>query len=194
MNQASKRLEYPNEKDYRIEYYLDRHLGYDRHCARNESGQILHVFESKEQADSQIDLLRIFAREMLNAHNDRIMFHKRNNPEIYKPTYEEANFVDKALIMGFKPNFDVKPYDNWFGVSAYCPDLVLIRGGKVITLSLQGSAMRIPKEDEMTPEILKLMQSVSCKYISFVNDGKYEYENFGGNLPSNEFVENFILK
>ena len=116
----------------------------------------------------------------------------------HTPTYENANFIHKALIMGFEPYPKYfNPNDNWFGVSAisdkgHTPDAKLTRGNKKIILSLQGTYMPFPKE--ITPQWESLAKQIALKYLGFYEGDQIKYETWFGNLPSNEFIERFIVK
>ena len=196
--EARKRMQYIDTNDFEFEYHLDVHTGAERHCLKDKNGYIIHFFDTKEQADEQIPLLKTFGRELMRGLQEKVRQHKRNFPQYYEPTYEEANFSHKALIKGFVPFPEYfKPYDNWFGVSAcayqgYTPDAILTRGDKKIILSLQGMAMPMPKEKiEGWDEVAK---ECNLKYLAFINGEKTEYETYFGQLPSAEFIEQFIAQ
>lgn len=119
--------------------------------------------------------------------------HKRSFPQYYFPTYKEANFTHKALCKGFTTiNDDFDPYNNWFGVSLYSPDVNLVRENKRIVLSLQGFLMRIPKPEENIQGWHEVSKQRSLKYLAFMDDNDIKYETFFGNLPDEEFIEQFI--
>lgn len=108
----------------------------------------------------------------------------------------EINFVELALKNGFDLyQQDIKsfrPNDNWYGISLYHPDAILIKNKKEIIISLQGLSMRYPYEKiEGFNEIAKQR---GLKYISFNIDKQVEYETFFGVLPASEFIKSFITK
>lgn len=188
---AGKRKPYPDREDYEFEYCLDTHLGYDRHCLRDKRGWIVHIFKDEEDMKLHKEILILFGWEIMRRLEDKVGIHKREHPGYYNPTYEEANFVHKALIRSFevKPE-SYTPYNNWFGVSLYEPDAIFRRGDKTIILSLQGVLFRHPGyEMEGYEELLK---SRAVKYICFKKGGEELYVTHTGILPDNNFIETFL--
>lgn len=108
----------------------------------------------------------------------------------------KESFTVKALNNGFKPfpeYFNGK--DNYFGVSTLCskgytPDAIITKGNKQIAISLQGAFMPMPKL--ITPEIQILLNNRSTKYIGFFIDKKAIYQTWSGEMPTEEFINNFI--
>jgi hypothetical protein len=103
---------------------------------------------------------------------------------------EQSNFVQKALDYGFQTP-DKKPFktnDNWFGISLYHPDAVFLKGDRKIIMSLQGiyTPMNVPEKYREIEKKCKL------QYIAFVESDNIIYETFTGEIPSIEFVDNFI--
>ncbi len=194
-----KRMQYVDPNDFDLDYYLDAHTNSERHCLKDKNGYIIHIFSSKEQADQQIDILKHFAWEIRRGLEEKVRQHKKEFPKYYIPTYEEANFTHKALYKGFTADVPAfNPYENWFGVSVSIvqgmyPDAILSRNNKQIILSKYGICTRTPLEtEEKYSEFKKLSKSGSIKYLCFKNNDQIEYETFSGELPSNEFIEQFI--
>jgi hypothetical protein len=163
----------------------------ETHVLKNGQGDILYVFKNKEErhlkAQAMIDILSIVYRKQ----EEEYLLHKRNNPQLYAPTYKEINFVAKALTKGFWSHpEDIDPNDNWFGTSRIKPDALLTKGHKQIKLSLQGISM--PSPDLQSSDIMALLNNCACKYLAFIDNGKILYQDWTGNLPSNEFIEKFI--
>jgi len=105
----------------------------------------------------------------------------------------ESNFMKMAIDNGFTPYpKDFRPYDNWFGVSKMHPDAMLTKGEKKITLSLQGLATPFPYNHANRGEILAALSARSVKYICFQDGEKVVYENYFGELPTTELIEQFI--
>lgn len=121
---------------------------------------------------------------------DSYLIHKIMRPDLYEPTYDEANMTHRFIKRGFNPSRGFNPYENWFGVSVYEPNLIFTRGKKAVLMSLQGMSMPLPtSENTGTWELIK---SRSCKYIGFKDGKNILYEDWSGNLPSQDFIENFI--
>lgn len=186
-----KRMQYPDSNDFKFEYCLDTHTGIERHCLKDKNGYIIHFFESKDQADKQIPLFKLFGSEIFAGLQAKVRQHKTDFQKYYIPIYEEANFTHKALIRGFEGNEkNINPYNNWFGVSTYVPDMILRKGEKKIILSLQGMHMPMPKNKiEGWDEVAK---QCGLKYLAFFNGDKTEYETYFGQLPNDEFIEQFL--
>lgn len=101
------------------------------------------------------------------------------------------NFVQQALNVGFlSSEKDLKPQNNWFGLSMQHPDLILEKGAKKIIMSLNGMLSPIP--DNITAEWETLARSMAIKYIAFKCNEKVLYETHHGELPTQKFIDDFI--
>lgn len=143
---------------------------------------------------------------------DSYLIHKRERPDLYRPEYGEMKMTQRFLVKGFfsftyrvvADSFignEIRGFqgfrwvshipdcnNNWFGVSVYEPDFLFIRNDKQIIMSLQGASMPIPT----TENELSLFYARACKYIGFFQGEKTVYESWSGDLPTQEFIENFI--
>lgn len=152
-------------------------------------GKTLYVFKDEEEyeqkAQAMINILRIQCRRM----EDEYLSHIRWHPEYYRPTYEEANWIHKAYMRGFELIMGSTDfYNNWFGLSLYWPDAKFKRGNKLIHMSLNGTTFYYPED----PDIIEAIRKVEPKYLGFFINDEPVYENWFGNLPSQEFIEDFI--
>lgn len=119
---------------------------------------------------------------------------KKNKLQKIKKMYR-SNFVAEAIANGFKPNQEkFNPHDNWFGVSVYHPDLKLIKGNKMIQLSLHGIGMNLPTDDDMYEKVMfsEVAKKSGLKYIGFFYKNKPVYEDWFGNIPNEQFINKFI--
>ena len=189
-NEAHKRLQYPDHRDFDLSIGED-FCGYNRVFIQSKSGRNIHFFKTRQEAEDNLSLLRLFAKNLRISLENKVRAHKKEFPQYYVETYEEANFVHKAIYKGFKSiDAPISPYFNWFGCSRYAPDQRLKRGDKKIILSLQGMGMPPPKE--FTPQWQEVAKEKALKYLGFYNGDAVEYETYYGNLPDKEFIEEFI--
>lgn len=101
------------------------------------------------------------------------------------------NFVKQAIANGFKPTISrFNPDNNWFGVSKQDPDVLLVRGNKVIHLSLQGGQM--PTPDPLPDGFTNVAEKMGLCYLGFLEDGEFVYQNWFGKLPDENFINKFI--
>ena len=102
----------------------------------------------------------------------------------------QAKAIDDDKIIGLNgfawATKNHNPNNNWFGVSVYEPDLLLVKDEKTIHLSLQGVSSKWVEKYE------HLFQTGSIKYICFRKNDSIEYEDWTGVLPTNEFIQNFL--
>jgi hypothetical protein len=193
--QANKRIQYPDSRDYEFSMKPVKHQGEDTYVIYNKFD--MYVEFEKDEAKAK-ELLRNYNRyglEIKRRIEDRVRIHKRSNPDFYVQTYEEANWVHKAIYKGFKVKANTKkfnPYDNWFGVSKNMPECILLRGDKKITLSMQSFLM--PKEGFYKEELKPIFDSMSALYLCFKDNGEVVYETYTGILPEMEFIEQFITE
>jgi hypothetical protein len=110
---------------------------------------------------------------------------------------DETNYAQIILDSGFEPILADKklgyhPDDNFFGVSVYHPDIVLIRNNKQVIISLQGVMGIIHfTKDEYCDDVGK---KIGLKFIIFKEDDKIIYKNQFGVFPSREFIRKFCKK
>jgi len=105
---------------------------------------------------------------------------------------QSINFMQLAINEGWgKYPKDLNPNNNWFGVSLYYPNVGLRKGNKMIVLSLQGSWT--PFSKEIINEYEVLIKNRSIKYIGFYIDKKPIYQSYTGELPDENFINNFII-
>lgn len=194
---AIKRVEVPDWDEYSA--FTTKRDG--KWVLKNSKGDILFTFESEKdkclKAQSIINVLFKIYRNKQKKYE----IHMRKNPQCYIPTYEEANWVHKAMYRGFEPLKHMegfKPFDNWFGVSVYKPDVKLVKeNGRSITLSLQGIYTRfkfdsVKEQQEHYKKYKELYENMSIKYICFKENKQIVYEDFTGKLPEMHFIEKFI--
>jgi hypothetical protein len=70
--------------------------------------------------------------------------------------------------------------------------MTLTRNVKKIQFSLQGIDM--PWPDKPSKEFLQVVNGGGAKYFGLFEDNTPIYQNWFGQFPSNEFLENFILE
>lgn len=161
----------------------------------NSGRRICKWFSEKEKQD-KLQIVTDAYNEMYHTLYADYLTHQREFPEYYVQTYEEANWVHRALYRGFKnrawgSDF-INPYDGWFGCNVLftkdkSPDVELFRDKKVITLSLQGL---YTKPTHLYREI---WNKVGIRYICFTDKDEILHESWTGELPTQEFIEEFIL-
>lgn len=178
-----------DELDYAITWEY-RNLGHGefKYASVNGHGQTLEFFNEIQDGYTPPDWV------VKRAVEDRDRQYKRDNKDAYIPLYEEANFVHKLIYRGFIPrtvNGRFTPYDNWFGVSAYSPDLTLKRGKKFVKMSLQGVSIPFDIPEDRAIELAPIFKERACRYMCFVDGDNMLYETFTGELPSNEFITEF---
>lgn len=193
--QAHKRIQYPDSRDYDFNIKRVNHYGEDTYVVCN--GFDWYVEFEKDEAKSKILLenYKRYGKEIKRRIEDRVRIHQRQKPEFYVQTYEEANWVHKAIYKGFrvKANAEIfNPYDNWFGVSKNMPECILLKGDKKITLSMQSLLM--PKEGFYKEELKPIFDSMSVRYLCFSDNGNVVYETYTGILPEMDFIEQFITE
>ena len=102
-----------------------------------------------------------------------------------------TNFVDSFIEAGYTPNitnFNTK--NNWFGVSTYHPDVVLIKGDNRLILSLNG---RVPRNDQpLLDKLMPLFQSMSVKYICIKVGDNTIYETWTGEIPPPDIISSVL--
>lgn len=152
-------------------------------------------FFSEEEKEEKSKILIDGFISMYVYVNNQYLSHKNNFPQYYVPTYEEANWVHRAIYKGFKNRAwgreDIDPYDGWFGCNVLAdktksPDVELFRGCKVITISLQGLYTK------NTNEYRELWDKRAIRYLCFKDGEKELHETWTGQLPTMEFIEAFI--
>lgn len=159
----------------------------------NNQGDLIYSFKSEEEknnsaqsiCDSLMNIYWKLEREYLQ--------HKMDFPQYYEPTYEEASWLQRALYRGFKYRY--KSDGNWWGCSLTHPMNVLERDNKRIILSLQSAG--IP--DRIWEKHYELAKARAVRYIGFYISDQDTlepeyciYEDGTGELPSMEFIEEFI--
>lgn len=178
-----KRVRLPDRDDYSL--FKGNVDGRD--CIKTANGYVVEYF-SGGIPEGKLSEWDAASMRLYHTHMNAYYNHKLMHPEYYKQTYEEANMTHKFAYRGFNWHRPVDFYSNWFGCSVYEPDLIFTRDQKKIVMSLQGMAMPKPTRDEDWA----LIKAGAAKYIGFSENGKVMYESWSGNLPSNEFIENFI--
>lgn len=103
-----------------------------------------------------------------------------------RPIGYTKKWPEVLIDHGFAPKFiiDYDPNVNWFGVSTYSPNQILVKDNKHVELSLQGLLMGHPK----TKEEYNVMAAVGVKYIAVKIDGVKLWETFfGEQIPQEVF-------
>lgn len=103
--------------------------------------------------------------------------------EVYKSFFDQSK-----CLYGFVKDKSFSPTLNWFGVSLYSPDRIFLKKEKKITMSLQG--MIIPYNERYDD----LFKTKSCRYIKIQDGETILYEDWTGNLPDQELINNFLNK
>lgn len=85
---------------------------------------------------------------------------------------------------------DFNPKNNWFGLSLYEPEGYFVRGDKSVLMSLQG--VSIPVNKDIYDKYNDLFNKRSIRYICLKDKGQVLYEDYTGNLPPKELVNEFI--
>jgi hypothetical protein len=161
---------------------------------KNAEANVLYTFKDNEEKKDIANKLISVISEIERVIKLEAYIHRVDNPTIYSHTYEEANFVHRAIFNGFdSKSLRESPYSNWFGVSIYSPDAILLRNkdNKKIHLSFNGATYPLNKIQQ-NESLMKLARNRSIKYLAFIENGEAKYETFTGELPDNEFIENFI--
>lgn len=193
--QAHKRIQYPDGLDY--EFYIKEvfHYGKETLAIWNKHDMIIEFVDDAKIASEKLKEYNKYGDAIKRRIEDRVRHFQKVNPQYYVQTYEEANWVHKAVYMGFRVKYcgnRFNPYDNWFGVSKYYPEAVLLKGNKKIVLSMQGFLM--PNTVYDNPELKPILDDMSCRYLGFSIAGEIVYETFTGELPDMDFIENFITQ
>ena len=191
-NTENNRKEYPDRNLYTCYTTMGANGLF---CLKNNNNKLIYEFQSEEDKNNHAQIMiaaiyTIYTILLTEYYNDKSI-----NPNKYKPMYSELNFIGKAINNGFTPTINKNKFrsnDNWFGVSCYSPDEILINGSKKIQLSLQGIGMPMPLPTNMSEKFLSVLTSCSCKYIAFIEDNNVIYESYFGQLPENDFIEKFI--
>ena len=120
------------------------------------------------------------------------------------------NISETLLLNGFAEVFQSQwksfnPNDNWFVVSLYHPDAKFKYGNKEVELSVQGMLVPSIEEEcidfntdkkditnEEEQNIMVLIKKRAVRYVSFKQAGKVLYYSLTGQLPSQEFIQDFI--
>jgi hypothetical protein len=191
--EANKRIQYPDSRDYQFSIKQVKHQGEDTYVICNGFDWYVEFEKDEVKAKDLLSNYKRYGREIKSRIEDRVRVHQRQNPDLYINTYEEANWVHKAIYKGFKVKANANsfnPYDNWFGASKNMPEYIMLRGGKKITLSMQSHLM--PKEAFLNEELHPIFDSLSALYLSFAENGNIVYETYTGVLPEMDFIEKFI--
>ena len=120
------------------------------------------------------------------------------------------NVSETLLLNGFSEVFQSQwgkfnPNDNWFGVSLYHPDAKFKNGNKEVELSVQGMLTPSIEEEcinfntdrkditnDEEQNIMVLIKKRAIRYVAFKQAGKVLYYSLTGQLPSQDFIQDFI--
>ncbi len=164
----------------------------------NGNGKVLYDFSGVEEKE-------LYAQKMINVlfnlyHQKRIEFeiHRINNPDLYAPTYEEANFTHKAVIKGFEPSAKpFNPYENWFGVSRSCyagqhNSIILRRESDNKYIKLAFQFIFVWPDEPIEIASSEVFRTGQGKYIGFFHNDEPVYQDWFGKIPEMNFIEDFI--
>lgn len=186
--EAHKRKLVPDRSDYTCFTKIVN----GKYVLKNSNGNVLYTFKDEEDCKLKANAIGEALYSVYRLKQIDYETHLRNYPQYYVQTYEEANWIHRALYKGFKivGNDEINPYHNWFGCSLYSPDRVLQKDKKFIKLSLQGIVTRV--NYQVSEKYKELFENRAIRYLVFIDNEKIVYETWTGELPSNDFIEDFI--
>ena len=131
-------------------------------------------------------------KERLNQDQHNKDFNESFTGQFLKAGFEilGVNFIDGTATEPPKGFFlykkKISPTTNWFGISLMEPDTIFLKGNKEMVMSLNGV------ESPYNPKFHELFKSKSIRYICMKKDNDIIYEDWTGNLPPKELVDEFI--
>lgn len=188
--QPLRRKSIPNKGDF--SFYTTFRDG--KWCAITNNGALLRMADTQDELHSYTKFAYAYYQDLYTALYNDASYHRRDYPEYYYPTFDEANPVQKALIRGYEVIVGDKDNHttNWFGVSTYHPDKVLERGSKKIILSFQGAYAFDGFTNEDFAKYSELINSRSLCVVRLEDGGKAVYRGIGKSFPDEKFYLDFI--